>query len=163
MKTALSFVSPSFTVSKRLLDKASIFTKEIEALASALRYIKVLDSSKFVIFCDSKSALQALLSNWDHPSVLCILKFLIDLHTRHKTVVFCWLPSHMGISGNEKADATAKARYRRKFLNVYYHIFGQSPIYRSICARSMAKGMGFGCPQQAPCYKSLYWGTVIYL
>ena len=65
----------------------------MEALTAALRYIKVLDSSKFVIFCDSKSALQALLSKWDHPSVLSILKFLIDLHTRHKTVVFCWLPS----------------------------------------------------------------------
>ena len=109
VKTALAFVSPSFIFSKRLPDKASIFTAEMEALTSALRYIKVLDSSKFVIFCDSKSALQALLSKWDHPSVLCILKFLIDLHTTHKTVVFCWLPSHMGITGNEKADAAAKA------------------------------------------------------
>ena len=81
----------------------------MEALASALRYIKVFDFSKFVIFCDSKSTLQALLSKWDHPTVLCILQFLIDLHTRHKTVVFCWLPSHMGITGNEKADAAAKA------------------------------------------------------
>ena len=114
VKTALAFVSPSFTFSKRLPDKASIFTAEMEALTSALRYIKVLDSSKFVIFCDSKSALQALLSKWDHPSVLCILKFLIDLHTTHKTVVFCWLPSHMGITGNEKADAAAKAALEKE-------------------------------------------------
>ena len=114
VKTALAFVSPSFIFSKRLPDKASIFTAEMEALTSALRYIKVLDSSKFVIFCDSKSALQALLSKWDHPSVLCILKFLIDLHTTHKTVVFCWLPSHMGITGNEKADAAAKAALEKE-------------------------------------------------
>ena len=104
---ALAFVSPSFTFSKRLPDKTSIFTAEMEALVSALRYIKVSESNKFVIFCDSKSALQALLSKWVHPSVLFILKFLIDFHAKHKTVVFCWLPSHMGISGNEKADAAA--------------------------------------------------------
>ena len=57
-----------------------VYTKifaEMEALASALRYIKVSESSKFVIFCDSKSALQALLSRWDHPSVLIILNCLI--------------------------------------------------------------------------------------
>ena len=37
--------------SRSLPDKASIFTAEIEALASALRYIKVSESNKFVIFC----------------------------------------------------------------------------------------------------------------
>ena len=70
-------------------DKASIFTAEMEALASALRYIKVSESNKFVLFCDSKSALQALLSKWDHPAVLFILKFLIELHAKRKIVVFC--------------------------------------------------------------------------
>ena len=61
-----------------------------------------------------KSALQALLSKWDHPSLLFILKFLIDLHAKDKTVVFCWLPSHMGISGNEQADAAAKAALEKE-------------------------------------------------
>ena len=114
VKTALAFVSPSFTFSKRLPDKASIFTAEMEALASALRYIKVSEFNKFVIFCDFKSALQALLSKWDHPSVLFILKFLIELHAKRKIVVFCWLPSHMGVSGNEKADAAAKAAFEKE-------------------------------------------------
>ena len=27
------------------------------------------------------------------------------LHTIHKTVLFGWLPSHIGISGNERADS----------------------------------------------------------
>ena len=69
----------------------AVYTKifaEMEALASALRYIKVSESSKFVIFCDSKSALQALLSKWDHH--------------------------HMGISGNEQADAAAKAALEKE-------------------------------------------------
>ena len=77
---------------------------------SALRYIKITTkNNKFVVFGDSKSALQALLSKWDHPTVQTIMRFLVFLHTVHKTAIFCWLPSHMGISGNERADSVAKA------------------------------------------------------
>ena len=64
-------------------------------------------------FGDSKSALQALLSKWDHPTVQTIMRFLVFLHTVHKTVIFCWLPSHMGISGNERTDSAAKAALQK--------------------------------------------------
>ena len=85
VKTALAFVFPSLTFSKRLPGKASIFAAEMEAFASsALRYIKVSESNKFVIFCDFKYALQALLSKWHHPSLLFISEFLIDLHAKRK-------------------------------------------------------------------------------
>ena len=72
---------------------------------SALHYIKIITkNNKFVVFGDSESALQALLSKWDHPTVQTIMRFLVFLHTVHKTFFF-WLPGHMGISGNERADA----------------------------------------------------------
>ena len=81
---------------------------------SALRYIKITaKNNKFVVFGDSKSALQAPLSKWDHPTVQIIMRSLVFLHTVHKTVIFCWLPSHMGISGNERADSVAKASLRK--------------------------------------------------
>ena len=65
---------------------------------SALRYIKItIKNNKYVVFGDSKYALQALLSKWDHPTVQIIRRILVLLHTVHKTVIFCWLPSHMGI------------------------------------------------------------------
>ena len=48
---------------------------------SALRYIKITTkNNKFVVFGDSKSALQALLSKWDHPTVQTIMRFLVFLH-----------------------------------------------------------------------------------
>ena len=59
---------------------------------SALPYIKItVKNNKFVVFSDSKSALQALLSKWDHHTVQIIMIFLVILHTVHKTVIFCWL------------------------------------------------------------------------
>ena len=85
---------------------------------SALRYIKsTTKNNKFVVFGDSKSALQAQLSKWDHPTVQTIMRFLVFLHTVHKTVIFCWLPSHMGISGNERADSAAKAALQKDVSN----------------------------------------------
>ena len=72
--------------------------------------MKITDkNNKFVVFGDSKSALQALLSKWDHPTIQTIMRILVFLHTVHVTIIFCWLPSHMGISGNERADSAAKA------------------------------------------------------
>ena len=53
---------------------------------SALRYVKITTkNNKFVVFGDSKSALQALLPKWDHPTVQTIMRFLVFLHTVHKT------------------------------------------------------------------------------
>ena len=51
------------------------------------------------------TALQALLFKCDHHNVQTIMRCLVFLHTVHKTVIFCWLPSHMGISRNERADS----------------------------------------------------------
>ena len=88
---------------------------------SALRYIKITaKNNTFNVFGDSKSALHALLSNWEHPTVPTIMRFLVFLHTVHITVIFCWLPSHMEISGNECADSAAKRKlhYRIMFLIV---------------------------------------------
>ena len=69
-KTAAAFICPSFEFSKRIPDKASIFAAELGEIVSAFRYIKsTTKSNKFVIFGDPKSALQALLSKWDHPTV----------------------------------------------------------------------------------------------
>ena len=77
-KTAATFVCPSFEFSKRLPDKSSIFTSELESIMSALRYIKCMPTTKsntIVIFGDSKSALRLCCLKWDHPIVQSIMRF----------------------------------------------------------------------------------------
>ena len=54
------------------------------------------------------SCLQAIeQQHTDHPLVLEVLEKYSALI--NKTVLFCWVPSHVGIRGNELADAAAKA------------------------------------------------------
>ncbi|GFX46670.1 putative RNA-directed DNA polymerase from transposon BS [Trichonephila clavipes] len=77
---------------------------------SSLRIIKTVTSSDEIwILCDSRSAIQHL-SDWtnvgDKTSV-SILKNLKELSQQHE-IYFQWIPSHIGLFGNDTADLLAK-------------------------------------------------------
>ena len=91
----------------RLPGNASIFTAELQALKMAFNIVKNCDWDCFIIFTDSLSSLQALDgNNCDHPFIQDILKLFSDCLS--VKVVLAWVPSHVGIKGNEKADELAK-------------------------------------------------------
>ena len=75
----------------------------------AFNIVKNCDGDLFIIFTDSLSSLQALDSNnCDHPFIQDILKLFYGCLSVNKKVVLAWVPSHVGIKGNEKADELAK-------------------------------------------------------
>ena len=92
-----------------LPDSASIFSAEIKAIDLALDHIEQSRNSDFIIFSDSLSVLQSL----HNPHIENPLLF--DVLLKHNelaelnNIVFGWLPSHVGIKGNEKADIAAKS------------------------------------------------------
>ena len=102
-------VTPSDTYKYRLPDNASIFSAEIKAIDLALDHIEQSRNTDFVIFSDSLSVLQSLHNcHVENPLLLDVLLKHNDL-AELNNIVFCWLPSHVGIEGKEKADIAAKS------------------------------------------------------
>jgi ribonuclease HI len=56
------------------------------------------------------SCLQAIQNRkFENPTILEVIEKSNLLLASNKDIEFCWLPSHVGIQGNEKADGAAKA------------------------------------------------------
>ncbi|XP_055924553.1 uncharacterized protein LOC129956647 [Argiope bruennichi] len=104
-------VLPTQTYSYSLPTLLSVLTAELVAITHALEVISTSCTRTFCIYTDSKSALESL-SNFSylmHPIALEILVFLQSLENKGFEILFCWVPSHVGIPGNEMADAAAKS------------------------------------------------------
>jgi len=87
-------------------DGCTIFTSEMRALTRIHR----VKGRKFIIFSDSMSSLEALNGfKLESDLVHNIIKDYTHLTSNGKTTVFCWIPSHVNIRGNERADAAAKS------------------------------------------------------
>ncbi|GFU68802.1 putative RNA-directed DNA polymerase from transposon X-element [Trichonephila clavipes] len=95
----------------RLDTSCSIFTAEAVAIYRALQLIDSTLPRKYCIYTDSMSVLEALENYHDrcHPVVCTILDITSRLYSKGFDIVFCWLPSHVGIIGNEQADSAAKS------------------------------------------------------
>ncbi|KAG1679877.1 RNA-directed DNA polymerase from mobile element jockey [Nymphon striatum] len=108
-EVAAAAISTLTSLSSRLPDKSSIFSAESKALLLALDIVENSTYGRYIILSDSLSCLMALDNmKYSHPT---ICEILLKLHTLSSSnhVIFCWLPSHVGISGNEKADFAAKS------------------------------------------------------
>ncbi|GFT13445.1 pggt1b [Trichonephila clavipes] len=90
----------------RLDPSCSVFTAKAVAIYRALESIDPNMPRKYCIYTDSMSVLAAHENNNDrcHPVVCNILDITSRLYSKGFDIVFCWLPSHVGIIGNVQAD-----------------------------------------------------------
>ena len=73
----------------------------------ALDYIEEANLSKVIILSDSLSVLQSI--NNSKNGYFCHPGYNFTFTQHELQIIFCWLPSHVGIRGNEKADKAAKS------------------------------------------------------
>jgi ribonuclease HI len=119
-KVGAAIVYQAKKSSIRLPNNSSIFTAELIAIDMALHMIFDCDHDFFTIFSDSLSALKAVEGDdFTHPLVRILKEKLFILeHELNKVVVFIWIPSHVGIKGNERADKAAKAALEQEISDI---------------------------------------------
>lgn len=97
----------SRTTSQRHIPSgASNYTAELLAIMEAINLSSNEPFDNITIVTDSKSSIQAIASlNYQHPIVNSIRHSII---TGQKRITLCWVPSHVGVLGNERADELAR-------------------------------------------------------
>jgi hypothetical protein len=86
----------------------SVFTAELYAMYRALLFVRRQPRQYHLVCTDSLSGLQSLSGySPDHPIVIELLFQLSHLHRAGKSAVFCWIPGHSGLPGNEAATPAA--------------------------------------------------------
>jgi len=90
--------------------KASIFSAEAEAIVEALKLEALQENKNVLIISDSRSVLMAVHSypkSNTHALILTIKSHIQELQASGFNVKLLWVPSHMGIEGNDRADKIA--------------------------------------------------------
>ena len=104
-KVGCAVISDNHSNMQRIPDDSSIFTAEAKSVDLALDFISICNANnKFIIFSDSLSVLKAM--NHTSSKNPQIQKLFENCHEflANKEIVLCWIPSHIGIQGNEMVD-----------------------------------------------------------
>ena len=106
---ACAFYSHQSTQSLKLNSSLSVFSAEKLAIYNALQYVNSARVKKTVICSDSLSDLESLSNLYSTDALTIKIQLLVHrlLH-RNFQLIFCWVPGHVGILGNELADWAAK-------------------------------------------------------
>ena len=114
-----AFVVPQLSnlTRKYQLPHVSIFTAELVAILLALNFFNDLCQPPMAVsvFSDSLSALQAIKHNSQSSREDVFKEIVVVCHqliTRGTDIVLQWVPSHVGVPGNESADRAAKQAAR---------------------------------------------------
>jgi len=111
-KLGIAFVVPEFNIKigKRITDGLSVYTGEMLAILLALQWVEDIKPLK-TICSDSSSALLSLKNNQTDSRMDILLEIyhtLFRIRNMGLIVRFVWVPAHVGVEGNERADKMAK-------------------------------------------------------
>ncbi|XP_018374253.1 PREDICTED: ribonuclease H1-like [Trachymyrmex cornetzi] len=127
--TGIYAPSLNLEIAHRLPSGTSVFTAEAWALLMTIKIICNRNISKAVIFSDSRSVLDSLASTRSDLGnyLIYAIKYQFSQATsKNLNIKLVWIPSHKGISGNERTDELAKLGAARgdRWGRPGYPIFG---------------------------------------
>ena len=116
------FQPPETHIKFRIYEPNTIYTCELTAIYKAALHIETLHPSKFIIVTDSLSSIEALRSvKTPHKSNVRLIDCRNVLHRLAKKnfdISLMWVPSHMGIRGNEQAEISANEAINADYINL---------------------------------------------
>ena len=104
---AYAIANEDLEISKRLHNNATIFTAELKAILDAVKCANNTDHPKIVIITDSRSSIQTITNIYTRNPLKQEIQDAIRSEGKHFSL--CWVPSHIGVEGNERADQLARA------------------------------------------------------
>jgi ribonuclease HI len=111
-KVGAAFCVPALGIEQtiKINDGLTVYTAELIAIKHALIWIKNAPIKNYVILSDSLSSLQSIEAGCctSRPNTIQEIRELINEVSKRCAVVMAWIPSHVGITGNERADQLAK-------------------------------------------------------
>ena len=96
---------------RRTGDGLGMYTVEMVAVLVALKWVEITAQKKTVICSDSASVLESFTSfhsNSRQDILYQVLHTFTRIHRKGGQVTFFWVPAHVGLQGNERADKLAK-------------------------------------------------------
>ena len=114
-RAAAAYVVNNSAVNFRLNNDATITQAELMAILGALDHA-VINHVRPIIHTDSLTAIQILMNNKESERFLCNC-ILSAAKYIESIPVINWIPSHVGIEGNERADTHAKEGLQREIVD----------------------------------------------
>jgi len=100
----------------------------------ALAAIRRSKEKNFIIFSDSMSSLEAISGfKLEIDIVQNIIKDYTHLANSGKTIILCWISSHVNIRGNERADTAAKSALSLPVTNMKLPACELLPCVSNFC------------------------------
>ncbi|PJE78782.1 Ribonuclease H [invertebrate metagenome] len=131
VKVSAACYSDHHCSSIRLPDGASIFSAEACAIDLALDHIEEQRIRKAIICSDSLSVLQNLQSRDPKNILIQNLVLRISRILKKCKITLFWIPSHVGIKGNELVDRQAKLALNLQQTNIKIPYTDFKPIISS--------------------------------
>lgn len=117
-RTGYGIFNSNFQLSCRLPNEFSIFSAELQAIKEAITEgITRYEGHNLVIFTDSLSAEFAIKDIYSANPIVQQIHQISSSYSSSKIHIY-WIPSHMGIFGNEEADKLAKKSLEENPINI---------------------------------------------